>query len=72
MGILYLFTSIRLMLIIKQKIMNFSMKSLYKKSCTSSVSGCTLQRWEHRDILESVCLSFIILSVCELCSQQGK
>jgi len=26
----------------------------YKKSCTSSVSGCTVQRWEHEDILESV------------------
>lgn len=26
----------------------------YKKSCTSSVSGRTLQRWEHEDILESV------------------
>ena len=28
----------------------------YKKSCTSSVSGCTLQRWEHEDVLESVYL----------------
>lgn len=26
----------------------------YKKSCTSSVSGRTLQRWEHEDVLESV------------------
>ena len=26
----------------------------YKNSCTSSVSGRTLQRWEHEDILESV------------------
>lgn len=26
----------------------------YKKACTSSVSGRTIQRWEHEDILESV------------------
>lgn len=26
----------------------------YKNSCKSSASGCTLQRWEHEDILESV------------------
>ena len=28
----------------------------YHKACTSSVSGRTIQRWEHEDILEAVCL----------------
>lgn len=26
----------------------------YRKACTSSMSGRTIQRWEHEDILESV------------------
>jgi len=27
----------------------------YKNACTSSASGRTIQRWEHEDVLESVC-----------------